>query len=38
VTGLVWGLVVEFGLRVGLVEREILRYAWRTAALRMTKS
>jgi hypothetical protein len=31
-------VVVQLGLRVGPVVREILRYAWKTATLRMTKS
>jgi len=29
-------VVVRFGLRAGPVKREILRYAWKTAPLRMT--
>jgi len=29
---------MQFGVRMGPVKREILRYAWKPATLRMTKS
>jgi len=31
-------VVVQFGLRARPIKREILRYAWKTATLRMTRS